>query len=112
MSMLSRFRLGARSIQAPVGQNVPTLEDVNVLTTSGTLPLRIAAVILSSTMSPTTFTLTSGCFASYSATRRLNSFSSWVAALQPTQAVIVTGLEALFDSFEPPPPKHAVNGSV
>jgi len=61
---------------------------VNELTTSGTLPLRIAAVILSSLMPPTTFTVTSGCLLSYSATTPLKALSS--AALQPTQIVMLS----------------------
>jgi Ser/Thr protein kinase RdoA (MazF antagonist) len=66
---------------------MPTFDDMNELTTSGTLPERSAAKILSSLIPPTTFTFTSGCFWSYSATTFLNSLSSrW---LQPTQIVIV-----------------------
>src|SRR5262245_28439503 len=108
-SMLSSSRWGLRSIHAPVGQNVPTFDDVKVLTTSGTLPLRIAAMILLSTMSPTTFTFTSGCFASYSATSRLNSLSSCVLALQPTHGVSVTGPDDV--SFELSP-RHPASDSV
>ena len=65
---------------------MPTLADVKELTTSGTFPLRIAAVILSSLMPPTTLTVTSECCLSYSETTFLNSLSS--RALQPTQIVI------------------------
>ena len=61
---------------------------MNELTTSGTLPLRIAAVILSSLMPPTTFTVTSECLLSYSATTPLKALSS--AALQPTQIVMLS----------------------
>src|SRR5436190_3147558 len=111
----SRLSSGPRSIQAPVEQKLPVFDDVNVLTTSGTLPLRIAARILSSTIEPTTLTFTFECFLSYSATRRLNSPSSWVLALQPTHAVMVTGFdeESLDDEelFEPPP-KHALEEST
>ena len=67
---------------------MPTFDDMNELTMSGTLPERSAAKILSSLIPPTTLTSTSGCFWSYSATTFLNSVSSW-PALQPTQIVIV-----------------------
>src|SRR3954463_4417501 len=87
-SILSFDRNGFRSIHAPELQYLPTFADVNELTTSGTLPLRIAAVILSSLIPPTTFTVTSGCFLSYSATRLLNALSS--RALQPTQTVMLS----------------------
>ena len=63
---------------------MPTFDDMNELTMSGTLPERSAAKILSSLIPPTTLTSTSGCFWSYSATTFLNSVSSW-PALQPTQ---------------------------
>src|SRR5438034_8649786 len=89
-SILSFDRNGFRSIQAPELQYWPTFADVKELTTSGTLPLRIAAVILSSLMPPTTLTFTSECLLSYSATIFLNSLSS--RALQPTQIVIVVAL--------------------
>ena len=74
---------------------MPTFEDMNELTMSGTLPERSAAKILSSMIPPTTLTFTSGCFASYSATTFLNSVSSW-PALQPTQIVTVSALWAAF----------------
>jgi hypothetical protein len=74
---------------------MPTFEDMNELTTSGTLPERSAAKILSSTIPPTTFTFTSGCFWSYSATTFLNSVSSW-PALQPTQIVTVSAFWTAF----------------
>src|SRR5216117_150487 len=87
MEMLLFLSSGARSIQAPVPQYTPTFADVNELTTSGALPERIAAVILSSLIEPTTLIVTSECFASYSDTTFLNSRSSrW---LQPTQTVSV-----------------------
>src|SRR6476646_10932393 len=82
-SILSFDRNGFRSIHAPELQYCPTFAEVKELTTSGTFPLRIAAVILSSLMPPTTLTVTSECFLSYSATTPLKAFSS--AALQPTQ---------------------------
>src|SRR5438477_11642422 len=89
MEMLLFFSRGARSIQAPVPQYTPTFAEVNELTTSGALPERIAAVILSSLIEPTTFTTTFGWALSYSATTFLNSPSS--RALQPTQTVSLTG---------------------
>ena len=95
--MWSRLSSGPRSIQPPDGQKMPTFDDMNELTMSGTLPERSAAKIFVSTMPPTTFTLTSGCFWSYSATTFLNSVSSW-PALQPTQAVIVVACRCLVDA--------------
>src|SRR5947209_4865711 len=89
IEMLLFFSRGARSIHAPVPQYTPTFAEVNELTTSGALPERIAAVILSSLIDPTTLTVTSGCAESYSATTFLNSPSS--RALQPTQTVSLTG---------------------
>ena len=76
---------------------MPTFADVNELTTSGTLPERIAAKILSSLIPPTTLTFTSACFWSYSATTFLNSVSSW-PALQPTQIVTVVACLCLVDA--------------
>src|ERR1700675_1366042 len=87
-SILSFDRNGFRSSHAPELQYWPTFADVKELTTSGTFPLRIAAVILSSLMPPTTLTVTPGCFLSYSATTPLKAFSS--AALQPTQIVMLS----------------------
>src|SRR6059058_307236 len=88
-SILSFDRNGFRSSQAPELQYWPTFAEVKELTTSGTLPLRIAAVILSSLIPPTTFTVTSGWALSYSATTFLNTPSS--RALQPTQIVSLVG---------------------
>src|SRR5262245_25956101 len=76
---------------------MPTFAEVNELTTSGTLPERIAARILSSLIPPTTLTFTSGCFWSYSATTFLNSVSSW-PALQPTQMVSVVACLCFVDA--------------
>jgi len=56
------------------------------------VPERIAAVIFVSVMSPTTFTVTSGWFRSYSATTCLNTRSSCVADPKPTQIVIFVAL--------------------
>ena len=74
---------------------MPTFCDVKELTTSGAFPARIAAMILSSLIPPTTFTFTSAVFASYSDTTFLNSDSS--RALQPTQMVrfVAAGFPAL-----------------
>src|SRR5215471_10975453 len=83
------LRSGARSIHAPVPQYTPTFADVKELTTSGALPDRIAAVILSSLIEPTTSICTFGCAFWYSATTLLNSLSS--RALQPTQTVSFVG---------------------
>ena len=49
-----------RSIQPPVPQYTPTLYELNELTTSGAVPARIAATILSSLMLPMTFRATVG----------------------------------------------------
>src|SRR2546423_10382416 len=68
---------------------MPTFAEVKELTTSGGFPERIAFVICVSLTEPTTLTCTSACFASYSETTPLNSFSS--RALQPTQIVIFAG---------------------
>ena len=79
---------------------MPTFDDMNELTMSGTLPERSAAKILSSLIPPTTFTSTSACFWSYSATTFLNSVSSW-PALQPTQIVIVVACRCPVDDRRP-----------
>src|SRR5262245_38443734 len=84
---------GPRSIQAPLEQKLPTFDDAKELTTSGGLPLRIAAMILSSLIPPTTSTWTPGVFASYSAMSRLRTLSSWVDGRNPTQIVILTGFD-------------------
>src|SRR5215510_6837325 len=107
MLILSRLRSGARSIQPPDGQYTPTFCDVNELTTSGTFPERRAAVILSSLIEPTTFTVTSGFLASYSATTFLNSLSS--RALQPTQMVRFVAVARSLAAGEPAAPIAAVS---
>src|SRR3954468_4993440 len=89
----SRLRYGARSTQPPDGQKMPTFEDMNELTTSGTLPARSAANSVSPLIPPPSLTFASGCFRSYSATTFLNSVSSW-PALHPTQIVTVVALWA------------------
>src|SRR3954470_9975591 len=80
---------GARSTQAPELQNAPALSAENDCATSGALPPRLAATILSSLMPPTTLTVTPGFFASKPFTASLKTFSSrWV---NPTQSVISAG---------------------
>ena len=74
-----------RSIQPPVPQYTPTSYELNELTTSGAVPARIAATILSSLMLPTTFKATPGFAFWYSAASFLNALSS--RALHPTQTV-------------------------
>src|SRR6478752_7617972 len=91
---------GPRSIQAPVEQKVPTLDDANEETTSGGLPLRIAAMILASLMPPTTSTSTPGVFLSYSAMSPLSTLSSCVDGRKPTQIVIFVAFVAFFSELE------------
>src|SRR6266511_417234 len=95
-SMFDCFSSGPRSIQPPVEQYVPTLKE---LTTSGAVPERIAAVIFVSVMSPTTFTVTSEWFRSYSAATCLNTLSSCVADPKPTQIVIFVALADAWAEF-------------
>src|SRR4051812_20325962 len=71
---------------------MPTSYELNELATSGALPARIAATILSSLIDPATSTVTFGCALSYSAATFLKTLSS--RALQPTQTVSLVG--ALF----------------
>ena len=73
---------------------MPTFADVNELTTSGALPPRSAAMILSSLMPPTTLTSTAAFLRSYSATTFLNSLSS--RALQPTHTVSFVVADSAF----------------
>src|SRR5262249_16250382 len=82
---------GPRSIQAPLEQKLPTFDDAKELTTSGGLPLRITAMVLSSLMPQTTSTWTPGVFESYSAMSPLRTLHSWVDERNPTQIVILTG---------------------
>ena len=77
---------------------MPTLADVNELTTSGAFPPRRAAMILSSLIPPTTLTVTAGLLLSYSAATFLNSLSS--RALQPTQTVSVVAAVPPFAAGE------------
>lgn len=82
---------GPRSIHAPVEQKLPTFDDANELTTSGGLPLRIAAMIFGSRMPPVTSTWTLGFFWLYSAISALRTLSSCVEGRKPTQNVIFVG---------------------
>src|SRR6266550_4296682 len=104
-SILSFDRNGFKSSQAPELQYWPTFADVKELTTSGTLPLLIAAVILSSLMPPTTLMFTSGCFLSYSAAILLKALSS--RALQPTQTVMVSACVPAWAELLAVPPTTA-----
>ena len=81
-----------RSIQPPDEQNAPVLSALNDCTTSGALPPRIAAMILSSLMPPTVLTLMSGVRASKSSTACLITPSS--RAVKPTQSVMFAGFAA------------------
>src|SRR4029453_7622483 len=65
-----------KSLQAPLGQNTPVLSELNECATSGALPPRIAATILSSFVPPITFTLMPAWVASKSFTTALSVFSS------------------------------------
>src|ERR1700688_4378433 len=70
---------------------MPTSYELNELTTSGAVPARIAATILSSLMLPTTSSDTLGFAFWYSAASFLKAVSS--RALQPTQTVSLVGAE-------------------
>src|SRR3954468_21698717 len=102
---------GLRLTQAPEPQNAPELSAVNDCATSGALPPRLAAMILSSLMPPTTRTFTPGWSASKSFTASLKTLSSrWV---KPTHSVMLAG-SSLAGAFfagvlaspeSPPPPQ-------
>src|SRR5262245_55297741 len=64
---------------------MPTFDDVNELTTSGALPERRAAMILSSLIEPTTWTSTPAVLLSYYATISLTSLCP--SALHATHTV-------------------------
>src|SRR5689334_11797276 len=80
---------GARSVHAPDEQKLPVLSVEKDWATSGALPPRIAATILSSLIPPMVLTLTPGCARSKSATTPLMVLSS--RAVKPTQRVTVAG---------------------
>src|SRR4051812_3148602 len=127
--MPSAFIRGLRSVHAPDAQKLPVLSVEKDCATSGALPPRIAATILSSLMPPTVFTFTPGCACSKSATTRLIVLSS--RAVNPTQSVTVAGAsgfsavppeagDAAEDGADPdeddeelePPPPHAAATSA
>src|SRR3954454_16509548 len=103
---------GARSTQAPEPQNAPELSAVKDWATSGALPPRLAAMILSSLMPPTTRTFTPGFCFSNPLTVSLKTFSS--RSVNPTQSVMsagssLAGLEAAgVPALSPPPPPPPV----
>src|SRR4051812_7205914 len=80
---------GARSVHAPEAQKLPVLSVEKDWATSGALPPRIAATILSSLMPPMVLTFTPGCARSKSATTPLIALSS--RAVKPTHSVTVAG---------------------
>src|SRR4051794_30731377 len=80
---------GARSVHAPEAQKLPVLSVEKDWATSGALPPRIAATILSSLMPPMVLTFTPGCARSKSATTPLIALSS--RAVNPTHSVTVAG---------------------
>ena len=69
---------------------MPTLADSKSIAMSGASPERIAATIFVVSMFPETSTLTSGCFASYSAIARFMTPSS--RAVNGSQTFRFTGL--------------------
>src|SRR3954465_1296462 len=100
---------GCSLIHAPEEQNAPVLSVENECATSGELPPRAAAMILSSSTAPRTFTVILGFFLWKSATTPLITFSS--RSEKPVQSVIVTGLPSYLAAALPPdesssPPKH------
>ena len=78
---------GVRSIQAPDEQKLPLLSAVNDCVTSGAVPPRMAATILSSLIPPTVFTAIAGWDFSNCAITPFTIDSS--RPVKPTQIVIV-----------------------
>src|SRR3954447_25019098 len=109
---------GLRSIQPPELQNAPVLSAVKDCATSGELPPRMAAMILSSLMPPTTFTVMLGCAWWNASTACWTTPSSRL--VKPFQSVIVTGLPASpLDALDvlgvllpPPPPPQATTSAA
>ena len=104
---------GARSIQAPDPQYAPMLSAEAESATSGALPPRIAAMILSSLIPPTLSTVTFGYFFSKAAMFWLKTPSS--RFVNPLQTVTVAGsfLSNVWASPELPesPPPHAASAT-
>src|SRR6187551_978895 len=100
---------GLSGIHAPDEQNAPVLSVENECATSGELPPRAAAMILSSSTAPSTSTVILGFCLWKSATTSLMTPSS--RSLKPVQSVIVTGLPSYFAAALSPdesssPPMH------
>src|SRR3954449_5998657 len=120
---------GARSVHAPEAQKLPVLSVEKDWATSGALPPRIAATILSSLMPPMVLTFTPGCARSKSATTPLIALSS--RAVKPTHSVTVAGASGFSavpaaagdddaavpdegddEGLEPPPPHAAATSAA
>ena len=94
-----------RSIQPPDEQKAPVLSVLNESVTSGALPPRSAATILSSLTLPTLSTVTFGfCFSKSSMTPLKTSSSRPV---KPVHSVIVTGLPSYLAAALSPPPESS-----
>src|SRR3954469_7288769 len=98
---------GCSLIQAPDEQNAPVLSVEKECATSGEFPPRAAAMILSSSTEPSTFTVILGFCLWKSSVTPLMTFSS--RSEKPVQSVIVTGLPsylaaALFPDESSSPP--------
>src|SRR3954451_19316637 len=92
---------GCSLIQAPDEQNAPVLSVENECATSGELPPRAAAMILSSSTLPSTFTVILGfCLWKSSVTPLITPSSR---SEKPVHSVIVTGLPSYFAAALSPP---------
>src|SRR4051812_36276001 len=96
---------GCSLIQAPDEQNAPVLSVENECATSGELPPRAAAMILSSSTLPSTFTVILGFALWKSATTPLITFSS--RPEKPVHSVIVAGLPSYLAAALSPPPESS-----
>src|SRR5215211_2645995 len=98
---------GPRSIQAPLGQKAPVLSELNDCATSGALPPRIAATILSSFVPPITFTWIPACVASKSFTTAFSVSSSGstkgVHMVMFAGSTLVVPVEVSDEDFFEPP---------
>src|SRR3954453_4529677 len=109
---------GLRSIQPPEPQNAPVLSAVKDCATSGELPPRMAAMILSSLMPPTTFTVMLGrawwnastaCWTTPSS-GLVSLFRSWIVSglpAPPPDPLAVWGV-----LLPPPPPPQATTSAA